>query len=665
MTTILKPSQQHAPLAVETAAGTDVFQLTQVHWSEALGSPFEGELHLLSADPNIDLEKLLKTPLGVRVDRPDGQVVWLHGYIHRLENLGPHQRLTRYRANVVSCLALLKYSGGSRIFQEFTTIEIVKKIFSNYGFSGNLETRLTGTYTQRPYCVQYAESDFNFVCRILEEEGIYFFCEYSQEKHCVILADDIQSHRPASGYATVEYRADRNSKLDEYLTNYTSTRQFGTGGVELSDYDFEKPKTRLTGKSLSGAGDAKWMWYDYPGNFTESDRAGQLAKIRQQAHDAAGNRIGLSGSVRGLRCGHTFKLQSHPTQSFNGEYLICSHQLSASLGGQQAGDSTEFSFQMQLTGQPSKLPFRPPATAHRTTMRGPHIATVCGKAGEEIWTDNYGRIKVQFPWDRDGKADDHSSCWIRVAQAWTGKTWGAMSLPRMGEEVIVEFLDGNPDRPIVVGRVVNADHMPPEDLAAAQAKTIFRTHSTKGGDRTNFHELTFDDTKDKEAIYLHSERDFKRVVENNDVTLVGFEKKDPGNYSLEVYHDAETKIGYGSEKGSWRIQVSKDRQVTVAQGNDQLTISQGDWVVNVSAGKTTVESAKSIELKCGGSSIVIKPNEIELSSTTIKLSASGELKMNGGNATLAASGNLQLKGALGTLQSSGPLTVKGAVVQIN
>jgi type VI secretion system secreted protein VgrG len=226
-------------------------------------------------------------------------------------------------------------------------------------------------------------------------------------------------------------------------------------------------------------------------------------------------------------------------------------------------------------------------------------------------------------------------------------------------------LDGNPDRPIVVGRVVNADHMPPEELAAAQAKTIFRTHSTKGGDRTNFHELTFDDTKDKEAIYLHSERDFKRVVENNDVTLVGFEKMDPGNYSLEVYHDAETKIGYGSEKGSWRIQVSKDRQVTVAQGNDQLTISQGDWVVKVSAGKTTVESAKSIELKCGGSSIVIKPNEIELSSTTIKLSASGELKMDGGNATLAASGNLQLKGAMGTLQSSGPLTVKGAVVQIN
>ncbi len=665
MVATLKPSQQHAPMAVETVLGQDAFQLMGLTWHESLGSPFEGTLELLSAQANIDLLKLLKTPLAVRIDRPTGQSVWLNGYIHRLENAGPDQRMTRYRARVVSCLALLKHSGGSRIFQDFTTIEIVKKVFSTYGFSGNLETRLSGTYAKRPYCVQYGESDFNFVSRILEEEGIYYFCEYTQQKHCVILADDAQSHRQASGNEQVEYRPAGSSKLDEFLSDYSSFRQFGTGGVELSDYDFEKPKARLNSKSLSSAGDVKWLWYDYPGNFTETDRGGQLAKIRQQAFDAAGVSISLSGNPRSLRCGHTFKLQSHPSDSCNAEYLITAHQLSASVGGHQAGDNTEFSFQTQLTVQPAKLPFRPQLSSERTVMHGPQVALVCGKPGEEIWTDKYGRIKVQFPWDRDGKSDDHSSCWIRVAQAWTGKNWGAMSLPRIGEEVIVDFLDGNPDRPIVVGRVINADHMPPEDLAAAQAKTIFRTRSTKGGDRTAFHELTFDDTKDKESIYLHSERDFKRIVENNDVTKIGFDKKDPGDYSVEVYNTTQFKIGQGSGTGSLHVDVEQDRIVTLASGNDCLTVSKGDMVIKVTAGKTSIDSAKEIELKCGGSSIVIKPSEIVLSSASIKLNASGELGMQGAKASLAASGSLELKGAIGKLTASGPLTVKGAIVQIN
>ncbi len=661
----LKPSQQTAPVAVETALGKDAFILTSLSWRESLGYPFEGELELLSADANIDLAPLLKTPLAVRIDRPAGGSVWLNGFIQGLENLGPQQRLHRYRATVVSCMGLLKHSGGCRIFQEFTTIEIVKKIFSAYGFSGNLATRLSGTYAHRPYCVQYGESDFNFVSRILEEEGIYYFCEYSKEKHTMILADDVQAHRPASGNETIEYRPAGTSKLDEYLSDYSCSRQFGTGGVELRDYDFEKPKAKLSSKSLSQTGDANWTWYHYPGNFLESDRGGQLAKIRQQALDAAATSISLSGNVRSLRCGQTFKLRSHPLVEANAEYLLTAQQLKVTLADQQAGGDGAFDFQLRLMAQPAKLPFRPQLNACRTVMYGPQVATVCGKPGEEIWTDKYGRIKVQFPWDRDGKSDDHSSCWIRVAQAWTGKNWGAMSLPRIGEEVIVDFLDGNPDRPIVVGRVINADHMPPEDLAAAQAKTIFRTRSTKGGDRNCFHELTFDDTKDQEAIYLHSERDFNRIVENNDVTRVGFEKKSPGDHTLEVYNDSQHKIGQGSGEGSLRLDVEKDRTVNLAKGNDSLTVTQGNVVIKVSAGQTTIDSAKAIELKCGGSSIVIRPNEIVLSSASIQVKASGELGLQGGNATLAASGNLQLKGAIGKLAASGPLTLKGAVVQIN
>ena len=264
-------------------------------------------------------------------------------------------------------------------------------------------------------------------------------------------------------------------------------------------------------------------------------------------------------------------------------------------------------------------------------MVGPHIATVSGKAGEEIWTDPYGRIKVQFPWDRDGKNDELSSCWIRVAQASTGKNWGAMSLPRIGDEVIVEFLDGDPDRPIVTGRVYNAERMPPEGLAAAQAKTIFRTRSTKGADATAFHELTFDDTKDKEQILLQSERDFVRIVENNDSLKVGFEKKSPGDRSVDIYNNEAVTVGLGSGSGSY-----------------------------------TLEAGKSIVLRCGDSKIEMTGSSIQISAPAITLKATGELKAQGANLTAQADAAMKLAGgATCNLESSGTTVVKGAMVQIN
>lgn len=264
-------------------------------------------------------------------------------------------------------------------------------------------------------------------------------------------------------------------------------------------------------------------------------------------------------------------------------------------------------------------------------MLGPHLATVSGKAGEEIWTDPYGRIKVQFPWDRDGKSDELSSCWIRVSQAWTGKSWGAMSLPRIGDEVIVEFLEGNPDRPIVTGRVFNAERMPPEKLAAAQAKTVFRTRSTKGGDATAFHELTFDDTKDKESILFQSERDFSRIVENNDTLKVGFEKMSPGDRSVEIYNNENIKVGLGSGAGTY-----------------------------------TLEAATSIVLKCGDSQIEMTPSGVKITASSITLKATGEFVTQGANVTIKADAALKLSGgASSNFESGGNVVVKGAMVNIN
>ncbi len=658
-------TQKNAPLCIETSAGQDAFQLLELSWRESLGAPFEGNLELASDRDNIDLAKLLMTTVLIRIDGKDGEPSYLHGHISRIENLGPELRLTRYRATIVPSISLLKQSGGCRIFQDFTTLDIIKKIFSNFGFSGQIESRLSGTYAKREYCVQYCESDFNFLSRIMQEEGIYYFFEYTKQKHCMVLADDVQAHRSAAGSQSIEYRPSHDTKLDEYLTHLNAAREFVTGAVELSDYDFQKPRAKLNVKQMSAGSDAKWSVFHYPGRFTESARGQAIAKIRQQSNDASGAWITMEGTARGVRCGNIFILKSHSSADRNIEYLITGATIQAELGGLEPGDDRPFSYHMSLEVQPSKLPFRPALTAAPAVISGPHIATVSGKSGEEIWTDNYGRIKVQFPWDLTGKSDENSSCWIRVAQAWTGKSWGAMSIPRIGEEVIVEFLNGDPDQPIVVGRVFNADMMPPEGLAAAQAKTIFRTHSTKGGDKNSFHELSFDDTKDSETIYLHSERDFKRVVENNDETLVGFEKKSPGNQALSVYNDSTIAIGQGSGEGSLQIEIEKDRSVSVAKGNDLLKVKNGDLTIQVDAGATLIKSAKSITLSCGESSIKLTPSKIEIVSPAIDIKATGNLKMQGGDSTLEGSGNLQLKGGIGKLMSSGPLTVQGAIVKIN
>jgi type VI secretion system secreted protein VgrG len=281
--------------------------------------------------------------------------------------------------------------------------------------------------------------------------------------------------------------------------------------------------------------------------------------------------------------------------------------------------------------QAKTVPFRLEQSTSKPRVYGPQIAKVTGKAGEEIWTDSLGRIKIQFPWDRLGTKDENSSCWVRVAQLWTGNTWGAFSLPRIGDEVVVEFVNGDPDQPLVTGRVHNAERMPPETLPDAQAKTVFRTRSTKGGDNTNFHELSFDDTLGKELIYFHSEFDFQRVVENNDSLKVGFDKKSPGDRIVEIYNNESIKVGLGSGAGTY-----------------------------------TLEAASGITLKCGDSQIQITPQGVVISAPAITLKATGDLTSQGTNVTAKADAAMKISGQSAlNLESPGETVVKGAMVKIN
>ncbi len=661
-------TQTSRPLAVSSPLGDDGIALLRVTWTEQLGRPFVASLELSSDDGDIDPLDVLRQPMSVRIGEADQSPAYLHGYVSEFGQVGLVGGLYGYRATLVPWIGLLKHVGGSQIFQQQTAVEIAKAVIEARGFTGELDDRLTQTYRQRSYCVQYGESDFHFLSRLFEEEGIYYFFEHSEDKHTLVLCDDVSAHQPAEGMKSLPYHQVIADGAEPCVSQWTCERQFGTASYVLRDYDFQKPRAEMTVRQNASETASQWQWYEFPGRYFETDDGQHYARVRTEAASANQQRATVDASVPGLSSGALLTITDHPRDEVNQEYLITAAETSASAPRISAGSggSGGFKFSSKLAVQSSATAFRAPLLTQRPIMPGPQIATVVGPDGEEIWTDCYGRIKVQFAWDMDGQNDDNSSCWIRVTQPWTGKGWGAVSIPRVGEEVIVEFLDGDVDRPIVTGRVFNADRMPPEDLADGQAKTVLRTHSTKEGDVESFHELTFDDTKDAELIYLHSERDFQRVVENNDSLKVGFEKQDSGDQAIEIFNDQTLLVGIGSESGSQIVEIQNNRSTTIHDGDDTLVIESGDQNITANQGAVTIEAQTSITLKCGESVIEIKPSGITIQSTQIDINADAQANIGAPEVNAQADAAMQLSGgASATLQSDGSLTVQGALVQIN
>tara|TARA_R110002049_G_scaffold4601_2_gene31743 strand:+ start:30349 stop:32349 length:2001 start_codon:yes stop_codon:yes gene_type:complete len=663
-------TQDTRPLSIATPLGDNALVLLRVNWSEQLGRPFQGELDLVSEQGDIDPLDLLKQPVSIRVGDPsdDGSPSYLHGFISAIGQTGFNRGLYDYHATVVPWFGLLKHVGGSQIFQQQSAVDIAKAVIETRGFSGQLEDRLTQTYRERAYCVQYGESDFQFLSRLFEEEGIYYSFEYTDETHTMVLCDDVSAHNANPDMASLPYHGIEDDGSEACVSKWTDRRQFNTASYVLKDYDFQKPRAEMTVRQNASDTASEWQWYEFPGRYFETADGEHYARVLTEAASAGQQSASVEVATHGLQSGNLLTIESHPRDALNQEYLITATQIQATAPDITAGSGGGggFGFVGQLQIQPSSIPFRASHQTSRPVMPGPQIATVVGPDGEEIWTDSYGRIKVQFAWDMMGTGDDTSSCWIRVTQPWTGKGWGAVSIPRVGEEVIVAFLDGDVDRPIVTGRVFNADRMPPEALADGQAKTVFRTRSTKEGDVECFHELTFDDTKDAELIYLHSERDFQRVVENNDSLMVGFEKQDSGDQAIEIYNDQSLIVGVGSGSGSQTIEIGQDRTTTIDAGDDTLTIKQGDQNVNAESGAISIQAATSITLQCGDSSIQITPTGITIQSTQIDINADAQANIAAPEVNASADASLAISGgATAALTSDGQLTVQGAVVQIN
>ena len=480
---------------------------------------------------------------------------------------------------------------------------MVKAVFRARGFS-DFEDRLSESYRTWDYLVQYRESDLNFVNRIMEQEGIYYFFEHDAEKHTLVLADSYGGHETTTGYEIVpflppETAASIGGKL-EHVGSWKVSRQIQAGAYAVSDFNFETPRADLL-STLQGQpddGDPSLEIFDYPGEFKNQGEGQAVAKVDLQERQADIERAEGLANARGLTTGSLFTLADYPREDQNKEYLLVSTSISLSvssfISGAGGGQSEEF--HCSFTALDSQRQFRSPRRTPKPMVQGPQTAIVVGQAGDEITVDQYGRVKVQFHWDRDGKNDENSSCWVRVAQVWAGAKWGAMYIPRIGQEVIVDFLEGDPDRPIITGRLYNADNMPPYDLPDNQTQSGIKSRSTKGGAPSNFNEIRFEDKKGSEEMFIQAEK----------------------NQTIKVKHNRGATIG-----GSDSISVGGDRGVTVS-GNLSMTVKGG--------GKSAVQSMQSvkgnyglhasdtieidalthIKLTCKDSYILIEPGKITL-----------------------------------------------------
>jgi type VI secretion system secreted protein VgrG len=427
---------------------------------------------------------------------------------------------------------------------------------------------------------------------------------------------------------------------DEAITMWSPSGQIEASAYSMDDYDFEKSASSTSGALLVKASipaafsQQAFEQYDYPGLYRSNPAGSALARSRMEAIHGQCERISAKCNARGIATGALFTLDGHPREDQNREFLVTSAETEIvgndyASGGAQGGVRFDCSF----TAVGKEHSYRPPPVMRKPLMQGPQTAMVVGKAGEEIWTDKYGRIKVQFHWDRVGKDDEKSSCWMRVSQAWAGKGWGAMFIPRIGMEVVIDFLEGDPDQPLVTGCVYNSDTMPPYALPGEQTKSTIKTNSSKGGG--GYNEIRLEDKKDAEEIYVQAEKDYNRVVKNNDTLKVGFEKKDKGDQTIQICNDQSLEVG-------------NDRKVTVTNdhteeiGNNQSIKVNADQKVDV-ANNILIEAGTSIELKVGASSIKLEPAKITIKSGQIAVESTATMEIKAGAV----------------------MTIEGALVKIN
>jgi type VI secretion system secreted protein VgrG len=623
-------TQANYPLKISTDLGDDVLILTGFSGVEGISMPFSFTVQLMSTDPGIEPADLLHTPAVLTLALAGGEERRIHGIFARFIQTGRQEteRNTQvfYEGELIPSLGFLALSRDSRIFQNKTALEIVEEVLEE----AQVEFRslCTQSFPPREYCVQYRETHLGFVSRLMEEEGIFYFFEQTGSGHMLVLADDTSSIEPCPTGSAIRYGG--QISREDLVTSLQGAGSVFSGKVTLKDYDPLQPSLTLEAV-LEGEGEGEV--FEYPGGFDTLEGGERIVRLQLEAEEALRRTVRGEGTIRTLQAGYRFDLDGHFNPDLNQTYTLLQVEQTAEMAG------TEFEMTARFLAIPYDIPYRRLRQTPKPVMRGPQTAVVVGPSGEEIWVDSYGRVKVQFHWDRRGENDENSSCWIRVASSWAGKGWGAIRIPRIGQEVLVDFLDGDPDRPIVVGSVYNAEQMPPYELPDHQTQSGVKSRSSKEATAENFNEIRFEDLKGEEQIYLHAEKDLDAVIENNETRKVGFEKKDKGDQTVEVFNNQTITVGAGegdADDGSQALVVYKDRAVTLKTGDETKTIQQGNQTITIEQGNQTItikQGNRSVTLDQGNDGLTIKTGNL----TTKLQQGNATLELDMGNATTKAS----------------------------
>lgn len=622
--------------------------------TEELGRLFEFSVSAVSDDASIKAEDLLGKPASVAVELIDGSRRHFHGLVCAMGHEGAANRMFSYRLVLRPWLWLLTRRSDTRIFQSMTMEDILKKVFEP--FSPDFDFQLTGTLPKYEYCVQYREADFSFVSRLMEQEGVYYYFKHEAGKHTMVIVNSPSAHKPSPFQKTFKFRETADGNLDyEPITEWQARKEIQSGQVVLRDFNFEKPKTSLetTAKAARKEASTKLEVYDYPGLYPSMADGDRYSKLRIEELQAQYSRADGAGSIRGLACGYRFDLEDHPRSDQNIPHLVVSTQIDFGCSGYSSTDDEAF-YTCHFTAIDGVETFRSQRITPKPTVAGVHTAMVVGPSGDEIHTDEHGRVKIQFHWDRIGKNDDKSSCWVRVSSPWAGQSWGMISLPRIGQEVVVDFMEGDPDRPLITGRVYNGEQKPPYALPDNATVSTNKSRSSKGGGGENCNELRFEDKKGAEHVWLQAEKDFHQLVKN-DATL-----QVKGNQERIVDKDVteelkgEVKVNVGKD---WATQVGGVQSLKV--GKDVMTeasmsISQKSGTntdikigtdlgvdagvnVHIKAGVNLVlEAGVMITLKAGSSSVVLGPSGVMVTGSMVMINSGGSGGSGGGASPKAA-----------------------------
>ncbi len=631
-------NQAHFTLSLEGVEHD--FKVLEFRGREAISQPYRFDLELVSERPDLDLESLLHRPAFLAF-APDGSGI--HGLVHQAAQGESGKRLTRYRLTLVPQLAYLAHRTNQRVFQHLTVPQIIAQVLEEHGIQADAYSFQLGPviYPPREYCVQYDETDLHFIQRLCEEEGIHYHFQHSTAGHVLVFGDD-QTVIPK--LAATAYQQDSGLVADQPVIKRFGLRvETRTSRVTRRDYDFEKPRLTMEAAFHSDF-QPDLEDYDYPGRFTERARGKHLSQraLERHRHDYE-LAEGESDQPR-LVSGHFLPLTEHPRSDWNQLWLLTEvlHEGKqpqvleesilelSSRSGRGAGDegapgNADFhqGYRNHFSATPWAIPFRPTLRHPKPKVLGSQTAVVTGPAGEEIHCDEYGRVRVQFHWDREGQADDKTSCWLRVSSSWAGDRYGGIAIPRVGMEVLVTFLEGDPDQPLVTGCLYHKEHQVPYDLPANKTRTVFKTLSSPGGG--GYNELRIEDRKGAEQIYLHAQRDWDENIEHDQKIRVGHER-----------HDTVEANSYSELKAEEHLIVAGDRKVEI-KPDDHLTVGQTQHIklgtahltkagreIHLKAGqKMVIEAGVELTLKAGGSFIKLDPGGITVSGPLARINAGG------------------------------------------